>query len=316
MSEKLVVNYFYGQDVQMSQFYRIPKTLYSAECFKDVSFAAKAIYGMMIDRVGLSIKNQWLDEEGKTYICYSIEEIMEDSNCKRSSVIKALEQLRDVGLIETVRRGQGLSSIIYVKNFELVEEGSAESRSLESEFLEVQNSNFQKSENETSRSMENKPLEVQNPNSNNTKKNNIYINNTNHILSISDNKTDEMDSIEEYQAYSEIIKENIEYSALIERHPYERDMVEGIFDLILETVITQKESVHVSGQEYPAELVKSKFLKLNYSHIEYVLGCMGKNTTKIHNIKSYLLTALFNAGSTMSSYYKAMVNHDLPQFAG
>lgn len=109
---------------------------------------------------------------------------MEDSNCKRSSVIKALEQLREVGLIETVRRGQGLSNIIYVKNFEFVEEESVGSRSLESEFLEVQNSNFQKSENETSRSMENKPLEVQNPNSNNTKENNIYINNTNHILSI------------------------------------------------------------------------------------------------------------------------------------
>lgn len=83
-----------------------------------------------------------------------------------------------------------------------------------------------------------------------------------------------MDAMGEYQAYSEIIKDNIEYSALIERYPYERDMVEGIFDLILETVITQKEPVHVSGQEYSAELVKSKFLKLNYSHIEYVLGCM------------------------------------------
>lgn len=314
MSEKLVVNYFYGQDVQMSQFYRIPKTLYSADCFKDVSFAAKAIYGMMIDRAGLSIKNQWLDEEGKTYICYSIEEIMEDSNCKRSSVIKALEQLREVGLIETVRRGRGLSNIIYVKNFEFVEEESVESRSLESESLVVQNLNFQKSENETSRSTENKPLEVQNTNTNNTKENNI--NNTNPILSITENMPDEMDVMVEYQAYSEIIKENIEYNALIERHPYEKDMVEGIFDLILETVITQKESVHVSGQEYPAEHVKSKFIKLNYSHIEYVLGCMGKNTTKVRNIKAYLLAALFNAGSTMGSYYKAEVNHDMPQFAG
>ena len=87
-------------------------------------------------------------------------------------------------------------------------------------------------------------------------------------------------------------------------------------DLAIEAGAIRKESIHVSGQEYPAELVKSKFLKLNYSHIEYVLGCMGKNTSKIYNIKSYLLTALFNAGSTMSSYYKAMVNHDMPQFAG
>ena len=69
-------------------------------------------------------------------------------------------------------------------------------------------------------------------------------------------------------------------------------------------------------QEYPAALVKSKFLKLNYSHIEYVIGCMGKNTTKVRNIKAYLMTALFNAGSTIGSYYKAEVNHDMPQFAG
>lgn len=95
-----------------------------------------------------------------------------------------------------------------------------------------------------------------------------------------------------------------------------KEIVDGIVDLILETVISKKDSVLVSGQEYPAALVKSKFLKLNYSHIEYVIGCMGKNTTKVRNIKAYLMAALFNAGSTMGSYYKAEVNHDLPQFAG
>lgn len=74
-------------------------------------------------------------------------------------------------------------------------------------------------------------------------------------------------------------------------------------------------SMTISGQEYPMNLVKSKFLKLNSSHIEYVLGCLGKNTTKVYNIKSYLLASLFNAVSTMNSYYKAEVNHDMPQFA-
>ena len=125
-----------------------------------------------------------------------------------------------------------------------------------------------------------------------------------------------MDGMEEYQAYSEIIRENIEYDALCERHPYEKEIVDGIVDLIIETVISKKDFVLVSGQEYPAALVKSKFLKLNYSHIEYVIGCMGKNTTKVRNIKAYLLAALFNAGSTMGSYYKAEVNHDMPQFTG
>ena len=121
---------------------------------------------------------------------------------------------------------------------------------------------------------------------------------------------------EEYQAYSEIIKENIEYDALLQRNPYEKDAIQGIFDLILETVISNKASMTISGQEYPMNLVKSKFLKLNSSHIEYVLGCLGKNTTKVYNIKSYLLASLFNAVSTMNSYYKAEVNHDMPQFAG
>ena len=121
--------------------------------------------------------------------------------------------------------------------------------------------------------------------------------------------------MEEYQAYSEIIKENIEYDALLQRNPYEKDAIQGIFDLILETVISNKASMTISGQEYPMNLVKSKFLKLNSSHIEYVLGCLGKNTTKVYNIKSYLLASLFNAVSTMNIYYKAEVNHDMPQFA-
>ena len=72
----------------------------------------------------------------------------------------------------------------------------------------------------------------------------------------------------------------------------------------------------ISGQQYPRELVKSRFLKLNMSHVEYVINCLGKNTTKVRNIKSYLLASLFNAGSTISSYYRAEVNHDMPQFAG
>lgn len=92
--------------------------------------------------------------------------------------------------------------------------------------------------------------------------------------------------------------------------------MDGIFDLILEAVISKKDSIVVSGQEYPAALVKSKFLKLNNSHIEYVMACMGKNTTKVRNIKGYMMATLFNAGSTIGSYYKAEVNYDMPQLAG
>ena len=104
--------------------------------------------------------------------------------------------------------------------------------------------------------------------------------------------------------------------SLLLAHPYDQEMVEGIFDLILETVLSKNGEITIAGDVYPKNLVKSKFLKLNYSHVEYVINCLGKNTTKVRNIKSYLLASLFNAGSTISSYYRAEVNHDIPQYAG
>ena len=116
-------------------------------------------------------------------------------------------------------------------------------------------------------------------------------------------------------AYAEIIRENIDLDALLQRYPFDQEMVQGIYDLILETVLTQGDTVLVSSNTYPTQLVKSKFLKLNYSHIEYVMGCMKKNTTKVQNIKKYLLAALFNAPSTIDGYFQAEVNHDFPQYA-
>lgn len=114
----------------------------------------------------------------------------------------------------------------------------------------------------------------------------------------------------------EIIKENIEYDSLLLAHPYDQEMVEGIFDLILETILSKNGEITIAGDVYSKNLVKSKFLKLNYSHVEYVINCLGKNTTKVRNIKSYLLVSLFNAGSTISSYYRSEVNHDMPQYDG
>lgn len=100
------------------------------------------------------------------------------------------------------------------------------------------------------------------------------------------------------------------------RSPHcDRCELRGIFDLILETVLCRNNEIVVASNKYPAELVRSKFLKLTSSHIEYAMGCMKSNTTKVHNIKKYLLATLFNAPSTISGYYQAEVNHDYPQFA-
>lgn len=113
------------------------------------------------------------------------------------------------------------------------------------------------------------------------------------------------------EIYRDIIKDNIEYDILIQDPRMDKDRLDEIVDLMLETVCTARKTLRIAGDDYPAELVKSKFLKLNSSHIEFVLDCMRENTTKIRNIKQYLRAVLFNAPSTIDSYYTALVAHDM-----
>lgn len=117
------------------------------------------------------------------------------------------------------------------------------------------------------------------------------------------------DRIDRIDTYREIIKENIEFEALVHRYGYER--VDELVELMLQTVLSQRPYIRIAGDDYPREVVKSRFLKVNFSHVEYVFDCLDNNTTKVRNIKSYLLAALYNAPATMDSYYRAEVNHDL-----
>ena len=112
------------------------------------------------------------------------------------------------------------------------------------------------------------------------------------------------------EIYREIIKDNIDYDILIQDPKMDKDRLDEIVEIMLETVCTARKTIRIAGDDYPAELVKSKFLKLNSSHIEFVLDCMRENTTKVRNIKQYLKAVLFNAPSTIDSYYTALVNHD------
>ena len=113
------------------------------------------------------------------------------------------------------------------------------------------------------------------------------------------------------EIYREIIKDNIDYDILLHDNRFDTDRIDEILDLILETVCTARKTLRIAGDDFPAELVKSKFLKLNSSHIEFVLDCMKQNTTKVRNIKQYLRAVLFNAPSTIDNYYTALVAHDM-----
>lgn len=341
--EKIQFDYYRGMEAEQYSFYRVPKILFTAECFKELSCEAKVLYGLLLDRMSLSMKNHWLDEEERVYIIFTVEEIAELLNCGTQKAVKLLKELdseKGIGLIEKKRRGLGKPDIIYVKNFATM---SAEqevkepentgkstevqklnfkksnidtSRSSEIELQEVQNLNHQKYKKQTSRGSETELAEVQDlapiyTNYNKTDINYTDMSYTNPIYpSGEENQTD--DRMDGADAYIEIIKENIEYDHHMKYDEInDRELYDELFELICEVVCVKRTMIRIAGEEYPYELVKSKFLKLRSSHLEYVMGCMKDTTTKISNIKAYMVTALYNAPSTINHYYQQEVQHDM-----
>ncbi len=141
-------------------------------------------------------------------------------------------------------------------------------------------------------------------------KDNINFNNNKSNLIISD---DEIGC--DVNTYMDLIRDNLELECMYQRYPLERELIEDIFELIVETVVSKGKTIIIASNEYPMELVRSKFLKLNSGHIEYVMSCMKSNTSRVRNIKKYMLATLFNAPTTYNSYFQAEVNADFPQYA-
>ena len=231
-----------------------------------------------------------------------------------------------IGLIEKRRQGFGKANIIYVKSFMIYEEQEEKPAEEPQKFTkqtnadnleekEVYKVNSMKSQKQTSRSPESKLQEVCNSNSNYNNTSDIKESKNKSDQIISDRQRSDVDGMDIVSAYQNLIKENIDYQSLLIAHQYDEALIQGIYELILETVLCSSEKILIASNWYPAELVRSKFLKLNYCHIEYILDCFKRNTSKVKNIKKYMLAALFNAPTTIDGYYQAEVNHDMPQFA-
>lgn len=349
----MTFDYYYGAQAEQFNFIRIPKAMIVDPMFADLSVNAKLLYGVLLDRMNLSMKNRWFDSENRVYIIYQIAEIMEDFNFSKKTAVRYLNELENFGLVEKKRRGLGLPSLLYVKNFVVFQDHS---ESDDTDFDDVAeddnlNENMETSRGiqgetsrgvrtytsrsvdmETSKGVQKETLrgaksELQEvtkrgPLISKTNSNNININNTkesNNILSnpIVKNAVDRMGREEEslFEKYTKMVKDNIDYDVLISRHYLEKSMIDGIVNLIVETIISENDYIIISSTKFPKEAVKSRFSKLDISHIEYVLECMNHNTTNIKNIKKYLLAALYNAPTTIDSYYKARVQHDMPELA-
>ena len=305
MDKKMNFKYFYGTEADQFSFYRIPKALFTNDCFKDLSCDAKILYGLMLDRMSLSIKNQWFDEENRAYIYFSIEDIMELLNCGRNKAVKSLQELDDekgIGLVEKRRQGFGKVTIIYVKSF--IQEGCEEEKKEKSKMVKFTNQTSVEEE-------EIEEVYISNSNNTNINNTNLSENKSNHIVS-ADGIGSEEDEMETLHAYQSLIKDNLDYDSLLVSHPHDKNQIDEIVDLIVETVMCKSDKVLIASNWYSGALVRGKFMKLDYSHVEYVLHCLEGNTSKIKNIKKYLLAALFNAPSTINGYYRAEVNHDMP----
>lgn len=344
MGDTIQFDYYYGIEAEQFSFYRVPRLLIKDERFKGLSSDAKLLYGLMLDRMSLSMKNGWLDDENRAYIIYTVDAIMEDLGCAKATCVKIMKELdteNGIGLIEKKRRGLGKPDIIYVKNFSTIADGQREevpdtadkitevqklnfkksnnytSRSSETELLEVQNLEHQKSKMQTSRGSESELAEVQElaPNyTNYNYTNQSYIDRSyiNPINQSENRQEDTIDGMDDANTYIAIIKENIEYEhhMKFEKHG-DRELYQELFEVICEVVCVKRKSIRIGGEEYPYELVKSKFLKLNSGHLGYVMECMKNTTTKIGNIKAYMITALYNALNTINHYYQQEVNHDM-----
>ena len=291
-----VFTYHYGNEGEQYAFYRIPKALITDPYFKHLSTDAKLLYGLMLDRLSLSMKNNWIDERNRVYIYFTLEDICELLNCKTDKAVKLLAELdtnKGIGLIERIKQGQGKPTKIYVRKF-IQENYIAENKDRNY----GENPDFVKSEVKTtekpkSRISKNRCLDYGKTECNNTEYSKTEIN----------KKVDRIDD-SKLQA-----KEQIEYDILVEQFPQEE--LEEIVDLITEVYQTADGLIKIGERKIAVSFVQERFRRLNSLHIEYVFECLRSSPGNIRNIKAYLMETLFNASATMYNYYRAKVKHDL-----
>ncbi len=329
-----LTEFFYGDEAEQFTFFRIPRLLITSPRFKGLSTEAKLLYGMMLDRMGLSMKNSWHEEDGRVFIFYTVEEISEDLNCGREKAIKLLAELdagKGFGLIARKRQGQGKPTKIFVKRFTTREvpakptpeeppkapepeiiltdvqtSGMPISRGLENRPLEVGKPDFWDSEKQTSRSRNPGLQEV-------GKSDPSYINNNYTDLSQTDlsilpstealaREETMTDGLTDGKAVRERIKKQIDYIVLPYRlKPWELRQADELIELMVEVEMNRAPTLRIGHAEYSTAYVRDRFRRITCENIENILAAFGGNLPKVTNVKAYMLAALFNSVTTVDN---------------
>ena len=289
MPEVILSDYFYGQESEEFIYFKIPRLLITDQKFKHVSTDAKLLYGMLLDRMGLSAKNSWYDDYGRVYIYYTVDEICGDMCCGRDKAMKLLAELdqkKGIGLVERVKQGQDRPTKLYVKRFT--------TRTAPPEPDPPPPDHFTPCS------------EVEKIDPNHTKGNQTDLNHPDPSI-LPPRPPSGVMVMDRYELREEV-KANIDFENLRRAHPY--DDVDSLLELVVDVLGSTAPTLRIAGENLPADTVKQRFRRLDSTHMEYVMEAMGQTTTKINNIRAYLLTALYNAPVTMGPYYSAAVRHD------
>lgn len=324
---KTEFDYYYGVEAEQFTFVRVPKVLFTdKEHFGGLSNEAKLLYGLLLERMSLSRKNNWIDKHNRVYIIFlpveEIEESLDVGHEKALNLLKELDDQSGIGLVKKKCRGLGLPSILYVKNFIVKGEQNTDrvptSRSTENEFQEFGKTDFKKSENQTSENPKNRLLEVRKSDSNN-----IDINNTDMsytydqsidrsqagIQNFSPGADGLIDAIER-STVEEKVKKQIDYDGLISHTDSSVvQMAEEIKDLMVDVLYGER-SVVSEGKRVSEETAKAAYRKITFDHVQYVMKSLVSYSDKISRIDRFLTASLFNSVYTLKNSTFAGFEYD------
>lgn len=296
--EKTCFPFHYGGEAESYSFYRVPKVLFTEKIFAHLSTDAKMLYGLLLDRMQLSLKNGWLDADGKVFIYFTVENVMRALACgnkKAGSLLAELDDKRGIGLITRVKQGLGKPDRIYVHRCVIPE---------------MSNRHVQTCQNDISGEIKTTRQEMSKQHANNTDRNYTEFSETD-LIGSEPGAGYEGKAMEEREAYRDYFQKQCSFEALKRNHPYDGKMLDEMLELLVDVCSSHQQAIRISGDDKPLQVVKSRFMKLDSEHIQYVLECFKENTTKVRNIKQYLLASLYNAPMTIDSYYTALVRHDM-----
>ena len=266
-------DYFYGQSGEMFSYFRVPKILFRDIKFKDLSNDAKTLYGILLDRMGLSVKNGWLDEQGRVYIIFPVQEVMDALGCADNKATKLFRELEKFGLIERKRRGLGKPNLIYVKNFT--------------------DPRFRNREKNGSGAADSAQQETAKSRGNKTEWNKTEGSEPDPFSSDAEDEPDERTRLEEY------FSQSLEVDLLLRLCPDDEDTIYQIVDLLVDTCSTKRKLLRVAGDDKPAEVMRSRFMKLNV--LERHCNQAKIPVISVHGLRHTHASVLLFAGVSIAS---------------